>query len=393
MSKKVFFICAMIIALVSQMSLDTGLMTSAANDSSLSACNPDAVQSELLDNGIAHTQIFRNCSPDGNTTGPWSINMLELDPARARVSVGRALDEALGVEPVSSIAVRKKAIAAVNAGYFRTQGLYRGEPDGLLKVEGKVISEPHPGRTTIGFISTDSGQKMIFGHLRFYGFLEVKGTSNRLMLDGINRPRYDNDLVIYTPEFHRTTLTGPDGVEIVVKNDRVIDVIENNGSTVIPDNGYVISGSGDQKKALLYYFSRGKQVRVFTNLISDNGDQNDWEQAQMMISAGPSIVQDGKIDIRFNEEDIPASLSNNRYARTALALLKNGHFLLVTVDSSQAGMTLSELAQFLIEKEAVYAVNLDGGSSTSMYIQPEVSTIPLNISSERAVGEAILLYP
>jgi hypothetical protein len=32
-------------------------------------------------------------------------------------------------------------------------------------------------------------------------------------VDGINRPREENEMILFTPEFHRTTLTEPGGIE------------------------------------------------------------------------------------------------------------------------------------------------------------------------------------
>jgi DNA-binding transcriptional ArsR family regulator len=51
-------------------------------------------------------------------TGPWFINVLRVDPNRARLKIVHALDEGVGLETVSSLAARYRAPAATNGGYF-----------------------------------------------------------------------------------------------------------------------------------------------------------------------------------------------------------------------------------------------------------------------------------
>jgi Exopolysaccharide biosynthesis protein related to N-acetylglucosamine-1-phosphodiester alpha-N-acetylglucosaminidase len=65
------------------------------------------------------------------------------------------------------------------------------------------------------------------------------------------------------------------------------------------------------------------------------------------------------------------SFNNNRHNRTGAAVLKNGTLLLITVDgrSSQAnGMSLEEFRCIGRWLGAVDMVNLDGGGSTTMFI-------------------------
>jgi len=55
-------------------------------------------------------------------------------------------------------------------------------------------------------------------------------------------------------------------------------------------------------------------------------------------------------------------------------------------------MTLAELASLLIELGAVEAVNMDGGGSTAMVIRGRVVNSPSDLSGERAVGDALLVF-
>jgi hypothetical protein len=58
----------------------------------------------------------------------------------------------------------------------------------------------------------DAGEKteLIFGHLRFAG--EISIGSEKHSVQGLNRPVSPDELITFTPQFHRTTLTNPDGI-------------------------------------------------------------------------------------------------------------------------------------------------------------------------------------
>lgn len=62
-----------------------------------------------------------------------------------------------------------------------------------------------------------------------------------------------------------------------------------------------------------------------------------------------------------------------RHPRTAIALTRSKKVLLVTIDGrsvNSAGMTAKEVTEFLCEYfNPRYALNLDGGGSTTMYIK------------------------
>jgi len=185
--------------------------------------------------GIEHGQISSGFASKDELTGPWFINVLRIDLSRATLKLVHALDEGVGLETVSSMATRYRAAAAINGGYFRTTGTYRGESIGLLLLEGKLISEPNNERAGVGLISSGNNTEVVFGHLKFSGQVSTARTKHNVQ--GLNRPLSPDDLIIFTPEFHRTTLTNPNGIEVVVRRNRVITVFDLKGSSQIPSDG------------------------------------------------------------------------------------------------------------------------------------------------------------
>jgi hypothetical protein len=217
-------------------------------------------------------------------------------------------------------------------------------------------------------------------------------------INGLNRPRADNELIVFTPEFHRTTLTDPSGLEIVVRRGRVVDWRDLKGSSAIPADGFVISTSGTAREWALKNLRRGTPVQLLLNLSPVETELTDlWKQTTNVIGGGPQLIKNGRVEITNTAEKILPSFVSDGHPRTAIAKLKSGQVLLVTVDGRQPGesigMSLTMLADLLLEFGAVEAINLDGGGSTTMVIRNRLVNKPSDASGERPVSDAILLFP
>jgi exopolysaccharide biosynthesis protein len=335
-------------------------------------------------------------SKDENS-GPWLINALRIDLGQATIKIVRALDAGVGMESVSSLAARHRATAAVNGGYFRTTGTYRGESLGLLLLDGKLISEPYNDRAEFGLINNGKSTEVIFGHLSYVG--EVSVGPARYKVNGVNRPVSKDELIVFTPEFHRTTLTKPDGIEVVVRRNRVVSIGDFTGSTQIPSDGFVISAVGSSRDWVKRNARRGGPTKFWwrLNSLHARADNQKWRNAHSILGAGPQLIKAGKIDITDKQEKMVAGFATDRHPRTALARLDSGKILLMTVDGRQpgvsVGMSLQMLAELLLEFGAVEAINLDGGGSTTMVVQDKVVNKPSDQTGERSVSDAILVFP
>lgn len=351
----------------------------------------------LVARGIEHLRITRGHKSDDEATGPWVINLLRVDLAQVDLRVAHALDEGVGLETTSSIAARYGAIAAVNAGFFRTTGTYRGEPAGVLMLEGKLISEPIEGRAAFGVIENSLGTSVVFGHLKFSGYVE-SARGRRAAINGINRPRGADELIIYTPEFHRTTLTTPDGVELIARRNKIIRVRDGDGSSAIPLDGFVISACGKVREWVLANMRAGSRVSLVSTLSPlDSGQAEAWKQASFIAGGGPQLIKEGRVAATFEAEKVAAKFVTDRHPRTAIATIKDGRLLIVTVDGRQpgtsVGMPLLELAGLLLEFGGADGINLDGGGSTTMVVNGKLMNTPSDQTGERPVSDALLILP
>jgi exopolysaccharide biosynthesis protein len=355
----------------------------------------ESLKFQEIEPGIEYGQTTSGHVSSDDRTGPWLINVLRIDLERARLKVVHALDEGVGLETVSSLAARYGAAAATNGGYFRTTGTFRGECVGMLVLDRKLLSEPHNDRAEFGLVDAGNKTEVVFGHLKFSGEISVR--SLKRSVQGLNRPLSPDETIIFTPEFHRTTLTNADGIEVVVRRNRVASVNDHQGSTTIPADGFVISAIGKSRDWLKDKVRKGSPVKFSWRLNSiEPGEDQKWQGAHTILGAGPQLIKGGRIAITNAQEKITPAFVNDGHPRTAIAKLSSGKILLVTIDGRQQGesigMPLTILADLLMELHAVEAMNLDGGGSTTMVIHNKIVNRPSDQTGERPVSDAILVF-
>jgi exopolysaccharide biosynthesis protein len=348
---------------------------------------------KTVQDGIEYAEMTR-----GTKEEPIHINLLKIDLTKVRLDVVHAKDAAIGVEKTSSIATRYGAFAAINAGFFRLDNsLYGGDAAGVLMIDGKLLSESYGNRNAIGILNKTNQTTIEFGHLSSKSTL-LAGIDSQFEINGINRQRGKNEIIIYTPEFHRTTLTDSDGTEIIVKNKSVVEIRKNKGSSIIPPDGFIISINGEQQKQVLGILKMLKVVRISNKLNAlEEPKQLFFSKAEDIVGGVPQLIKNGKIEITWEQEKSTKAFVETKHPRTAVAKLKDGKFLMATVDGRQpgysVGMDLNELAAFLLELGATDAMNLDGGGSTTMFLDGKVMNKPSDKEGERNVSDAILVFP
>jgi hypothetical protein len=346
--------------------------------------------------GVEHAATQRTTDASGAAIGPFAINVLRLDLSKVRLDVVHALDEAVGLETTSSIAERLGALAAINGGYFRTTGTFRGDSTGTLQIDGTILSEPDRSRSAVGFVPGPSGSRLVFGQVDWKAEIVVAGAPRPL--DGVNRARGDHDVVLFSPGFHRTTLTDDSGIEVIVRAGKVASVHDRTGSSIIPADGFVISAKGKGRDWAMAALRPDVQVSVTMQLHPAGSTQpNPWTAAEDIVGAGPRLVAGGRIEITTERERMLPTFATDRHPRTAIGVLADGRALLLVVDGRQptlsVGMTLDELAHLMLEFGVVDAINLDGGGSTTMVVERTIVNKPSDPTGERPVSDVITVRP
>ena len=357
-----------------------------------SAVNLFAQDWKTVADGVEHAQVRREFS--GKNA---DINLLRLDLKKVRLDVHHALDKAIGLETTSSIARRKGAIAAINAGFFRLdKSIWAGDSAGILQVDGKLLSESNGMRIELLLGNGPQRTEVFLARLGIEQQIELGNEIFQAV--GLNRERRESDLVIYTPEFDRSTLTNSMGVECVVLRSRIVNVRDRLGNSEIPAGGFVISASGNFRERVLKLVRKNMLVSLPTlaNAIPNSvylallKDKKNWD----ITNGVPQLIKNGKIDITWEQEQASKSFVETRHPRTAVAKLKDGKFLMLTADGrseASAGVDLYDLAKYMLDFGAGDAMNLDGGGSTTMFLDGKVVNKPSDKEGERKIGDAILV--
>ena len=342
--------------------------------------------------GVEHVEIRRGDFSSDSGADRWTVNVLVLDPSKIRLSLGRAHDLGVGTETPSSMAARRGALAAVNGGYFRTEGPYRGEPAGIVLLAGTVLSEPSRRRPGLAVSNKGVRTRRAVADVDFRAEVVASKKAKR-RVDGVNRPRLDGELILFTPEFNRTTLTSPAGIETVVAGGRVLSIMDGQGSSAIPPDGWVVSAHGASAAWVRENMKKGVRVELKSDV---RLSPRPGFAPEFVIGGGPRLVEGGRPAAAANPGIYPEGFAAARHPRTAAGVRADGRILLVTVDGRQpaksVGMTIAELTSLLLELGAVEAVNMDGGGSTAMVVRGRVVNSPSDPIGERAVSDALLVF-
>lgn len=166
----------------------------------------------------------------------------------------------------------------------------------------------------------------------------------------------------------------------------------------VREKGYVLKNgviyrdvsSSDQEDLVIYNdgtFEIITEKETNLNNLLENGAFN-------LLSFGPSLLINNKIQVSENDEVGKAMASN---PRTAIGIINDLHYVFVVSDgrtSESEGLSLYQLAEFMKELEVDIAYNLDGGGSSTMYFNGEVVNNPTTNGKkikERSVSDIVYI--
>ena len=252
--------------------------------------------SETLAPGVVH----RFCR------GPLSIHVLDIDMKRAPVKVqpnlaGESFDR---LKDVAAHARESKAIAAINANYFKTNGT----PLGTLIINGEWIAGPLYDRVSMGI--TENGSVKI-DRVSLSGTLTSDNPEvPTAWLNNINQPRrHGTHLVVYTRRWGNFVRMPYAGCLVAVNSQ---GEVQDKSTTLmgVPYGGYVLSDSKDSQISKL---NRGDKVEI-----SWHTGPSDWSDVVQAVSGGPMLIKDGRLFLDLKDENFRTRLdwlSNSRSHR------------------------------------------------------------------------------
>lgn len=335
------------------------------------------------------------------SSGPIAVFLVHVDPARTRVASVLSNGRVLDAESVSAIARRHNAVVAINGGFFNRAN---GEPTGLLKVNGELVSDSTLARGAVIVDSPPGGPtRLDFDRLAAKMALTYDAGAGAVTvpIDGVDTTRERGKLMVYTPDYHPHSDTAPTGTEWVLDGDplRVQVVRAGVGRTPIPEAGVVLSYGGTRLPAELATLTVGVEVSLSTSWRSSFGVPDaTLERAHHIVSGAGLLRRGGVIVTDWKEEGVlDEDFTRTRHPRTIIGRDRAGTIWLAAVDGRQPdysiGMTFEELQRLGDRLGLTDALNLDGGGSTTMVIRGQVVNRPSDPSGARPVGDAIIVTP
>lgn len=333
--------------------------------------------------GVVHIRLTKYLNGK-----PIKINVIEVNSSvnpDIKIVPAMAGDELAQKATVLNISKKSNSFAAINGSYFKPQ---TGVPLGILMIDKKILTGPIYDRAALGI--TDNGFKMD----RVFLNANLNYLDKRLKVNNINQPRtLSTDVLIYTKEWGKLSPQTPKyGIQIVVSEGKILK--QSTQPVEIPNNGFVISGPKSKLEIFLTEEStekkitkRNKKAKITLDVKINPG----WEDVRYIIGGGPFLVKAGNIYVDYVEEKFKSITGKN--PRTAIGYTKEGNFIMATIDGREetsAGAGLFELAKIMKSFDCEYAMNLDGGGSSTMQINGKIVNNP-SIKGGIAVSNALAL--
>lgn len=331
--------------------------------------------------------------------GPVSVQLLRLDPGRVDLRLVLAQDTVLGLETVPDMALRSDATAAVNAGFF----LPTGEPAGLLKIGGEVVSEIASHRGAVALVPGGFSRKprLLFDQVSASVVVDLgNGKARReLPVDGVDTVRAPGALVLFTPRFWTDTRTPCDGGSEFVFEGHPLALTERREAactSAIPRDGGVLAAGPGVPAERIAGLTVGTRVRTRAVYRTLNGTKPaDWEAAPDVVGGVGLLATAGRLVNDWGPEKPRDGFTTERHPRTMIGTAGDGRIWLITVDGRNKalslGMSFAELQTLVTRVGLVDALNLDGGGSTTMVVKGSVVNHPSDATGPRRVSDSIIV--
>ncbi|MBE9096456.1 phosphodiester glycosidase family protein [Tychonema sp. LEGE 07203] len=309
--------------------------------------------------GVRWRQQYQNLG-----TARFPVVGLEINPRQSGVKIRPILSNPptdRGTAPLLQTAELSGTAAAINAGFFnRINRLALG----AIRRENKWLSGPILNRGAIAW--NDRGEFAI-DRLTLQETL-ITPANQRLSVSQLNSAYVTSGIGRYNLDWGTTYTPFSDNeIVVTVAGDRVVSQSPGGaqGTTnfPIPANGYVL--------ALRSNFSPASQLTAGTLLrLETNTIPADFNRFPYILGGGPVLVQNSRVVLDAKAEGFSDAYVRQTAIRSAIGRTAAGNLLIVAVHNRAggAGPNFAELAQILQQMGAVEALNLDGGSSTSLYL-------------------------
>jgi hypothetical protein len=273
----------------------------------------------------------------------------------------------VGTAPLVETAQRYLALAAINGGFFNRNNQL---PLGAIRRDGRWLSSPILNRGAIAW--NDAGQFYI-NRLTLRETLIAISKENsdkvQLPISTLNSGYVENGIARYTPSWGATytPLTDHETILVIQQNqvtNQLPDVQSGLTAIPIPQNGYLLVLRSNS-------VSIASQLPVGSSLtITSSTSPSNFQNYPYIVGAGPLLLQNSQIVLDGKSEQFSNAFISQKAVRSAICTTATGKVIIAAVHNAigGTGATLAQHARLMQSLGCVDALNLDGGSSTSLYL-------------------------
>lgn len=340
------------------------------------------------------------------------IHLLIIDPSEYEASLVSAHNQVFGREKVGDIAKRENADIAINAGFFEIGDNQDGRPTGTLASNGQIYGL----RTTKHGCFVKNGDKYSVEMISPSMVISIAGRNHEV--SRFNRFASGTRFYYYNSNWGRTTLSSyGDRNEIAIDKDNKIMDIAQHGNIRIPYQGHAISfpknvdishmrvGSKVNFEWVPEYLIKADSFTIMgiPALILDGKIRDGLSNKHKHSRTAIGVRKDGKLVIAVAEHVYKRNIAdvsvfevrkimekkNISVAKATLSDLKTILQDDLHSDGTSIGLTTKELAEFMLKQNCVSAINLDGGGSSTLYVNGEYINQSIGDDDE-AAGQKIV---
>ena len=308
-------------------------------------------------------------------------------------AVGR--DSILGGECISTVAKRHSSpghhlFTGHNGDFYVTQGDV-GLPTAACVVDKQLAYTPNNGRPVAAYAADGTPYA---GQFNFNGTATHKGVA--LNINHVNYNRLENELVLYNRLQGKYTRTNEYGTEVVVVlaegeewgMNQEIKVVatecrHRQVGAAIPANGAVLSGHGTMADAL-------DAIAIGDTIVLTLNTTMNGEAIAITNCVGGDtralMLKNGKVET--------VEVWDELHPRTGWGFSQTGDsiiYCIVDGRGTSMGCNTKALAEIMQSAGAYTAINLDGGGSSSIYVDPYGPMNNCSDGTERAVSNGMFV--
>lgn len=332
--------------------------------------------------------ILKQILKTTNERGQVIVNVIEVDLSNKDFLPRTSLINKNNIkerESLYNIASSYMAYAGINANYFDVEA---GNPLGLLVIDGEWLTGPIFNRVAVGFTASNNiliDQVKLTGNVKVYRGFFLKNIFAKFLVSHLNVPLHLLDGIGLFTSIWGDKFYIPKGkIAVEIKNGFVKHIVKD--EAFIPKDGCILVGDSN---SVLRYLTPGDYMEIRWLTVPD------WTSVKEAVSGGPYLLKDGNIYIDEANQKLDFSKKGKYASRTAIGVGKNRNLFLVTADSGKrkeySGLTLMQLAVLLKSIGLRDAINLDGGNSSTMYLDGKIINTPSG-KEERKISSSLLIF-